>query len=107
MVDVNNYGEWKRPLRLDKRVVEYVERLQLYDVWNNIPTKAWVHYQDYYHENMTSKPIKIHKRKDGTYYIQFEGFRYDIDITLGNKVQWIDWQEDQRKREKMVEKALS
>lgn len=50
-----------------------------------------------------SKPIKIYKRKDGTYYVQFERLRYNIDIAAGNTKQYIDYIEDAKKRIKFLQ----
>lgn len=105
-MDTNNWGEWKRPLRLDKRIVVHVSFLQIFDAWNAEPTKACVGYECYWNDNMASKPTRINKRKNGTHYVDFEGFRYDIDISAGNTYQWVDWLEDEARRANSVEKAL-
>jgi len=84
----SHFGEWNRPLKY-KRMVERVIAVQLFDVWNTPPTKAYVHYYDADNGFDMSNPIKIYQRKNGTYYVQFEGYRFDIDVLLGNKEQFI------------------
>jgi hypothetical protein len=53
---------------------------------------------------MMSKPIKISQRKDETYYVQFEGLRYTINIS-GDRFQRVDRKADNDKRQKLIEKA--
>lgn len=78
----------QHPVRY-KREFERVTEISLFDVWEDVPSKAYVHFTGGYNGHDISSPIKLYQRKNGSYYLQFEGHRYDVDITVGNCPQFI------------------
>lgn len=81
-------AEPQHPVRY-KREFDRVTAITLFDIWEDIPTKAYVHFTGGYNTHDISRPTKLYKRKNGSYYLQFEGHRYDVDITVGNSLQFI------------------
>ena len=79
--------EPERPVRY-QRDVQSVTAVECFDIWNNPPTKAYVHFQSIGFDDMSGL-IKIQERKNGSHYVVFCGKRYDIDVTCGNKMQFV------------------
>lgn len=78
-------GDALGPCRYKREVatVDYVEPIS----WK--PGYAWVGYYDALGYTDMAGPLKIYQRRNGTHYVQFEGRRWDVDMTRLDQKQWI------------------